>query len=208
MNPEPDSRPALPRELVLLGLLSEEPGHAYALEEKIRARHMTEWTEIALSSVYRLLDRLAKQGLICAKLEQGGRGAARKVYEILDAGRRQLADGVLHYLAVRAPPKSPLHVSLAFVTEAERAAVLETLENRRAEMCRVSEEIASLERGVLAQLRAAPDSRSDGKALRAQLLFTHIQSHMRAELGFLDEALVLVADTPEDQFRDSPRRSP
>jgi DNA-binding PadR family transcriptional regulator len=205
--PPPNNQPALPRELVLLGLLAEEPGHAYALEEKIRARNMTEWTEIALSSIYRLLDRLAKQDLISAKLEQGGRGAARKVYAIRAAGRRVLAEGVLHYLDDLTPTKSPFHVSLAFITEAGRAAVLETLERRRGAIGRAREQLASLARDVLARVEEADHVSCAGQTLRARLLFAHIQHHIRAELSFLDEALALVEGTAEDQFGGPPRRS-
>lgn len=39
------------KELVVLALVSEEPIHAYGLEEKIRARQMTDWTAISFSSI-------------------------------------------------------------------------------------------------------------------------------------------------------------
>jgi len=80
------------KEVVLLGLVAEDPIHAYGLEQKIRDRHIVEWADIALSSIYRVLDGLTKKRLITTRLVQAGQGAARNMHEITDRGRTALAD--------------------------------------------------------------------------------------------------------------------
>ena len=82
-------------ELALLSLLAEQPYHGYELEHVIEARGMREWTEIGFSSIYYLLKKLEGDGWIESRLEEGGRGPARKVYAITSGGREQLRAAIL-----------------------------------------------------------------------------------------------------------------
>ena len=67
-------------ELAILSLIAEQPRHGYDIEQVIEARGMREWTEIGFSSIYYLLKKLEKDGLIESQLEQQeGKGPARKV---------------------------------------------------------------------------------------------------------------------------------
>src|SRR3954447_26224268 len=51
-------------ELTLLGLLAEQPRHGYDLEKVIEERGVRAWTALGFSSIYYVLDKLAKRGLI------------------------------------------------------------------------------------------------------------------------------------------------
>ena len=78
-------------ELAILSLIAEKPRHGYAIEQIIEARGMREWTEIGFSSIYYLLNKLEKAGLIKSSLEQvEGKGPVRKMYQITDVGREAL----------------------------------------------------------------------------------------------------------------------
>ena len=101
------------KHLVLLGLIAEEPIHAYGLEEKIRNRYMTEWTEIGFSSIYRVLSQLEDNGLVDSRLEHEGQGATRKVYSLNPLGQASLTRGVLEHLGHFRPVKNPFLVALA-----------------------------------------------------------------------------------------------
>jgi len=48
----------------LLGLLVEQPRHGYDLEKVIEERGVRAWTALGFSSIYYVLDKLAKRGLI------------------------------------------------------------------------------------------------------------------------------------------------
>jgi len=49
-------------EIVVLGLLAEQPMHGYDLLERFRARSMGFWTEVSRASVYQVLKRLGQMG--------------------------------------------------------------------------------------------------------------------------------------------------
>jgi DNA-binding PadR family transcriptional regulator len=91
-------------ELAILTLIAEQPRHGYEIEQVIEARGMREWTEIGFSSIYYLTKKLQKDGLIEAHTEQAaGRGPARKVYHITQAGVAALQAGLLEALTVPQP---------------------------------------------------------------------------------------------------------
>ena len=87
-------------ELVLLSLIAEKPSHGYDLEKLIEERGMRNWTEIAFSSIYFLLNKLVRDGLITSiPAPAAGRGPAKKVYSLLPAGMQALRQGVREGLA-------------------------------------------------------------------------------------------------------------
>jgi len=100
-------------ELALLTLLAEQPYHGYELEHVIEARGMREWTEIGFSSIYYLLKKLEADGRIESRLEEAGRGPARKVYAITPAGREQLQAAILDALATPQRCYPPLLLGIA-----------------------------------------------------------------------------------------------
>jgi DNA-binding PadR family transcriptional regulator len=113
-------------ELAILGLVVEKPHH--------------EWTEIGFSSIYYLLKKLERRGLVEGTLEEAERGPARKVYRATDAGREALLAGSLEALSVPKRSYSPLLLGLAHLPaipaalaqtalETYRAALVQRLEN-------------------------------------------------------------------------------
>jgi DNA-binding PadR family transcriptional regulator len=87
-------------ELALLGLIMEQPRHAYEIEQVIEARNMRDWTEIGFSSIYRLLTGLEKAGWLSVELQPAeGRGPVKKVYHLTEEGRQAWQQGALQQLA-------------------------------------------------------------------------------------------------------------
>jgi len=72
------------KEIAVLGLLSERPMHGYDLEHEIRMRDMRYWTEISMSSVYKILKKLEEKGLINCEVKQTPNNVAQKVYSLTD----------------------------------------------------------------------------------------------------------------------------
>ena len=81
-------------EIVVLGLLAEEPMYGYDLLERFRERGMGFWTELSRASVYQVLKRLERDGLATGKTQEGREGPDRRVYRITRAGRDRLAEGL------------------------------------------------------------------------------------------------------------------
>jgi DNA-binding PadR family transcriptional regulator len=100
-------------ELAILSLVAEQPRHGYEIEQVIEERGMRDWTEVGFSSIYYLLKKLEKDGLVEGQLEEAERGPARKVYHPTPAGRQVLRNGVLEALSVPQPCYSPLQLGLA-----------------------------------------------------------------------------------------------
>ena len=88
-------------DLVVLGLLMEQPRHGYQIEQVIQERNMRDWTEIGFSSIYAILGRLQKLGYLRAQLEAPqGRGPARKVYRMTRSGRAAWKRATLEALSL------------------------------------------------------------------------------------------------------------
>jgi len=87
-------------ELAILSLIAEQPRHGYDIEQVIEARGMREWTEIGFSSIYYLLNKLEKAGMIKSQLQQpDGKGPARKVYSITQQGCQAQVKGTIAALS-------------------------------------------------------------------------------------------------------------
>ncbi len=86
-------------ELSILSLLAEQPRHGYDIEQVIEMRGMREWTEVGFSSIYYVLKKLEQAGWIESRLEEVGRGPARKVYHITGTGEEQMRAAVLESLS-------------------------------------------------------------------------------------------------------------
>ncbi len=71
-------------------LLSEEPMHAYQIEKIVEERDMRLWTEISMSSIYKLLRKLEEGGLISARRRISDNGVTKNVFRLTEAGRRAL----------------------------------------------------------------------------------------------------------------------
>jgi len=87
-------------ELAILTLVAEQPMHGYQIEQVIEQRGMREWTEVGFSSIYYLLKKLGREGLIEGQLEQAERGPARKVYYITPVGEQALRTSMIEALSV------------------------------------------------------------------------------------------------------------
>ena len=86
-------------ELILLSLVHEKPSYAYEIDKQIEAREMRRWVKIGVASVYQVLERLQKKGMVVAKREREGKMPERRRYYITEQGRQELARGAAHLLS-------------------------------------------------------------------------------------------------------------
>jgi DNA-binding PadR family transcriptional regulator len=189
--------PVTEKEVVLLGLVAEEPAHAYRIEEKIKERKMDQWTNISLSSVYRVLSKLEEKNLLSCSFEHEGQGATRKVYEITAEGRSTLSRGVLEHLSWAEPVKTPFQMGLAHMTFAPHAEVLERLESRSGFLEQVEGQLAGIGE---ATRQAALEHGSDSALIRIDAYFAHLKCHLQAERVFLEKACQMVAEADPAWF--------
>jgi DNA-binding PadR family transcriptional regulator len=101
-------------ELAILSLLVEKARHGYEIELVFVERGLREWADIGFSSIYYILRKLEKEGLVAARFEEGeGRGPARKVYQVTPAGLDAWHEATLGVLSRPRRQPSPLQLGLA-----------------------------------------------------------------------------------------------
>jgi len=101
-------------ELAILSLIAEQPRHGYEIETVIEQRGMREWTEIGFSSIYYLLKKLERAGLVTGQPGgQSGKGPPRVVYSITQKGSETLYASLLEALSVPQPCYSPFQLGLS-----------------------------------------------------------------------------------------------
>lgn len=134
-------------EVVVLGLLAEEPLYGYELLERFRSRSMGLWVEIGKASVYQVLRRLEREALISGRAQEGPAGPDRRVYRITRAGRDRLLAGLSERFASPGPYETEAGVAMGLAhllsaaqarkaVDAREAAVRELLDAVKTERSR------------------------------------------------------------------------
>jgi len=99
-------------EYILLGLIRDEPGHGYALFERIKnSKDLSLIWQVKRSKLYYLLEKSEKEGYLSSVTSSQGPYPDRKVYRITELGRNALEEW-LH-----TPVRSSRFVRLAFLSK-------------------------------------------------------------------------------------------
>lgn len=115
-------------ELTVLGLVIERPQHGYDLEQVIERRGIRQWTDIGFSSIYYLLTRLERRGLLHVP-EAPAAAKSRRVFHATAEGREVAARNALAFIAEARPVPYPLLVGVAnlpLLSERQYARALRT----------------------------------------------------------------------------------
>src|SRR5256885_15148680 len=90
-------------DVLVLGLLAEEPLYGYQLLERYRARSMELWAPSGRASVYQALRRLEREGLVSGKSQGGSAGPDRRVHRPTRSGRDRLREALLDRFGAPGP---------------------------------------------------------------------------------------------------------
>lgn len=116
----------------LLGMVAQNPGgiHGYALKRQCD-RVLGHFWQLNFGEVYRVLDRLADEGLIAsAELVPG---SSRKVFRITDRGRASLDDFILEPPTdIPRPLRHELAVKLLFASAERMPELMRLIDEQRA----------------------------------------------------------------------------
>ena len=85
-------------DLCLLAVVEEEPAYGYEMTKRLRARGLS---IVGEGSIYPLLGRLERDGLVDTYRAASNGGPPRKYYRLTDGGRRVLEAGVSEWRAAR-----------------------------------------------------------------------------------------------------------
>jgi DNA-binding PadR family transcriptional regulator len=101
-------------ETAILGLLSEGAKHPYQIEKDVEFRSMRTWTDLSMSSIYKLLNRLELDALVNSKTEQTEGNRLRKVYELTPKGESSLMKSLEELLSSHVVAKNPFDLGIYF----------------------------------------------------------------------------------------------
>jgi len=75
--------------MIVLGLLSIGLRYGFEMEKFAEETNMRQWAEIGMSTFYKALKDLARDGAVTAKREAGASGPARVAYRLTPKGEKQ-----------------------------------------------------------------------------------------------------------------------
>ena len=185
----PDLTPA---DLVVLGLLLEQPMHGYGVNQELARREVHDWAGVSRPQVYYSLRKLAEAGHIAPALGRAAgadrgppeRGSAeggpeRRVYRVTAAGRRAYAAALARPEWATQRPPPPFVTWLVLATHADPAVRARQLARRRAFL----EAEAMRERATLAAIMTGTGPTVVVAALVVSLTIRQFE----AELDWLGE---------------------
>lgn len=161
-----------PNEHLILGILTEGPQHGYRIEQIINERGMRKWTDLGFSSIYYILEKLEKKGLVASK---PSRGKEKKEYQISQLGLEELRKASLERLSQPKPTHSQLMTGLATSFLLDQKELLQTLSFRKKQL-----ELDLL--SMLEEEKQIPDQNPV-----TNKLFRLGQIMLEAELSWLDQ---------------------
>lgn len=173
-------------ELLLLGLIAEMPRHGYELDQAIEQRNMREWTQIGFSSIYFVLGKLQKRGLVRGKKLAGASAGttSKKVYSLTPAGRRTLTAQTIAALRNVHPTYSPVLLGMINWPVLKREEAVEALQARS--------EAIEVEVARLGAIQAGQQPLPD--YVEAQ--FEYSLGQLRAEAMWVASTLAYMAHKP------------
>ncbi|MHB0975746.1 MAG: PadR family transcriptional regulator [Candidatus Aquicultorales bacterium] len=171
-------------EMVVLGLLSDGPRHAYDIVREYHSQAMDKWVSVGDASIYQAMPRLEKEGLI--ERAPSLRRSNKKVYRLSNAGRKRLREAISSRLSSAAPYDLELNVGVGFIELLKRDEAVRALSDRRKIVLDMVRSMGKLSEDGEDGTRSLP---RDMIALQRFIL-------ARAELEWLDRTIMWLGGTP------------
>jgi DNA-binding PadR family transcriptional regulator len=173
----PRSARSNPLALAVLTCLLERPMHPYEMAQTLRARAKHESIRLNYGSLYGVVEALEKRQLIRAReTVRAGRRPERTIYEITDAGLREMADWLSELVAAPTKEYLQFEAALSLLPALPPDEALAALKQRRESL---EIEIALLDGAVAA-------ARSHGLPRLFALESEYVQALRRAELEYVE----------------------
>ncbi|HAF61196.1 MAG TPA: hypothetical protein DCK95_02595 [Anaerolineaceae bacterium] len=166
-------------ELVIVGLVAEEPRYGYQIEQDIVRRGMREWTEIGFSSIYYILNKLEDRALLSSEKHSEGERPTRKIYKLTEQGWMEYREAVRMRLTNPRPRTDDFDLGLANLLALEHPELLQALRSHQ-----------TMLKEQLAQVKTKYElDGGERLALPAKELFHHSITLLDAELNWITDAV-------------------
>lgn len=181
--------------LLLLGLLQRGPLYGYELHRIVRA-HGELYADLKKANLYYLLERLASEGYLSVRAEEGARGARgeRLIYELTDQGRIRFKELLREVILTYEPAHTGVDTAVVFLSTLPHAEGLQLLAERR-RMVAARRDVAAKELAAVAEGSPLLHVASD-----------HLLSLIDAELTWIDRSVAYLheahwGDTSSEPFK-------
>jgi DNA-binding PadR family transcriptional regulator len=133
--------------LAVLSMLTEEPMHAYRMQQLIKERRKDDVVNVSQrNSVYQTIQRLVRDGLVAvASTERAENRPERTTYRITDAGRATLGDWLRAMLSNPARDYPEFPAALSFLPN---LAPFDAIDALTARITRLQERLAALDEEI------------------------------------------------------------
>ena len=157
-------------EVAILGLVNEGETHGYGINQTIKERGMRIWTTVGFSSIYAILQRLEKAGLIKSRQDKTGKLPTRKLYRITSEGKKALQKALKLYLSKPDRPHFRVDLGVANLYLLPKEEAIKCLEAYCADL-----------QGIIKTLHRRVEELKPLDFI-TEAVFDHALSHRQAEL--------------------------
>lgn len=165
-----------PLALAAMGLLNEQPMHAYEMVSEMRKRHLHEVIRLRYGSLYTVVEALLREALIAPlEIVREGRRPERTVYNLTEKGKLEFLAWLRELLRYPVEEHAQFAAGLSFALELPPDETSALLEER-----------VSLLEGEVGKMHDEMESRSERGLPRAFLIEHEHKLMLReAELGWV-----------------------
>jgi DNA-binding PadR family transcriptional regulator len=164
----------------ILGLLADEPLHGYEVKQRFEDMLGGTW-DVNIGSVYQVLQRLERDGLVAPVGERGDRG--KQAYRVTEAGASALDEWLEEQESQPQLLREEIYVKLLLLARHANGAAPRLLNRQRHVYLQRLRDLADQEKAA----------REQGKRELA-LLFKGGRLHTEADLKWLDAAVEALED--------------
>lgn len=100
--------------MIVLALLGTGLRYGFEMDDFMRRTNMRQWAKIGMSTIYKALKDLEREGSITAEDEESDKGPARKAYALAEGGRARMIELIGEALASEMPVYSERIAGLVF----------------------------------------------------------------------------------------------
>ncbi|MBN2281340.1 MAG: helix-turn-helix transcriptional regulator [Candidatus Marinimicrobia bacterium] len=167
-------------EITLLGILNENPNHAYQLEHLLQEKNLKDKVDLAFSSIYATLKKLEKRGMVLGHIQKLPKQPEKKIYSITEKGKQELIENLKQNLSKPEFEKSSFELCLHFSNFIPKLELKEILKIYEAELTRM----------IQNQIKEITILKTEDPVKRA--LFNRSLKLWQAEKQWLKELIILI----------------
>ncbi len=124
-------------EITIMGLLWEQPNHAYQIEQVLKDKGLKNKVKLAFSSIYSILKKLEKKNLLEFYIQKTDKLPDKKIFSLTEEGKKILLQEFRKSLTYPRTEKSSFELCLHFSKFMDKQELKEILKVYEAELTRL-----------------------------------------------------------------------